>query len=83
MIHKLLQVERRDSRRNSKPFFQGASICLLASTATVAVDGFARATLWTNQIRYITLVAQLSWIYGDVNRPCPQAAPLDSVTLLP
>ena len=39
--------------------FRGASICLLASTAAVAMDGFARATLWTNQMGYITLVAQL------------------------
>ena len=41
------------------------------------------ATLWTNQMGYITLVAQLPWIYGDVNRPCPRATPSDSVGLLP
>ena len=41
------------------------------------------ATLWTNQMGYMTLVAQLPWIYGDVNRPCPRATPSDSVGLLP
>ena len=65
--------------------FQGTSICLLASTATVAMDGFARTTLWTNQMGYniITLVAQLPCIYGHVNQPCPWATPSDSVGLLP
>ena len=63
--------------------FQGASICLLASIATVAMDGFSRTTLWTNQMGYITFVAQLPWIYGDVNQPCPRATPSDSVGLLP
>ena len=33
--------------------FRGASICLLVNCAsTVAMDGFARATLWTNQYNY-------------------------------
>ena len=41
------------------------------------------ATLWTNQMGYITLAAQLPWIYGDVNLPCPRATPSDSVGLLP
>ena len=42
-----------------------------------------RCSRLTNQIGYITLVAQLPGIYGDVNRPCPRAAPSDSVGLLP
>ena len=40
--------------------FRGASICLLASSVTVAMDSFARTTLWTNQMGYISLVAQCS-----------------------
>ena len=35
------------------------------------------ASPWTNQMRYITLIAQLSGIYGNVNRPCPWATPSD------
>ena len=37
-----------------------------------------RAALWTNQVGYITLVAQLPRIYGNVNRPCPWVTPSDS-----
>ena len=49
---------------------------------TVAMDGFARATLWTNQMGYISvsLIARLPGIYGNVNEPCPRAAPSDSVS---
>ena len=32
----------------------------------------------TNQVGYITVIAQLLRIYGNVNRPCPQALPSDS-----
>ena len=38
----------------------------------------ARATLWTNQMGYIIVIARLPGIYGNVNRPCPRAAPSDS-----
>ena len=38
----------------------------------------ACTALWTNQMGYITLIAQLPGIYGNVNRPCPQAMPPDS-----
>ena len=31
------------------------------------MDGIARAALWTNQMGYITLIAQLPGIYGNVN----------------
>ena len=45
---------------------------------SVAMEEKAHATLWTNQMGYITLIAQLPGSYGNVNRPCPQATPLDS-----
>ena len=35
-------------------------------------------TLRTNQMGYIKVKAQLPGIYGNVNRPCPRAAPSDS-----
>ena len=35
-------------------------------TATVAMDGIARATMWTNKMGYITSIAQLPGIYGSV-----------------
>ena len=35
-------------------------------TATVAMDGIARATMWTNKMGYITSIAQLPEIYGSV-----------------
>jgi hypothetical protein len=40
----------------------------------------ARASLWTNQVgyMYVTLIAQLRRICGNVNRPCPRATPSDS-----
>ena len=38
----------------------------------------ACATLWTNQMGYITLIDWLPWIYGNVNHPCPWATPSDS-----
>ena len=34
--------------------------------------------LWTNQMGYIILIAQLPGIYGNINCPCPQATPSDS-----
>ena len=37
-----------------------------------------RAALWTNQMGYIIVIARLPGIYGNVNRPCPRAAPSDS-----
>ena len=36
------------------------------------------AALWSNQVGYITLIAQLPGIHGNVNCPCPLAMPLDS-----
>jgi hypothetical protein len=38
----------------------------------------ARRALWTNQVGYKTLIAQLPGIHGDVNCPCPRATPSDS-----
>ena len=40
----------------------------------------ARTVLWTNQMGYniITLIAQLSGFYGNINHPCPRTTPLDS-----
>ena len=38
----------------------------------------ARATLWTNQMGYIIVIARLPGNYGNVNRPCPRASPSDS-----
>ena len=35
-------------------------------------------TLWTNQMGYIEVKAQLPGIYGNINRPCPRAMPSDS-----
>ena len=32
-----------------------------------------RAALWTNQVGYIVVIAQLLGIYGNVNSPCPPA----------
>ena len=60
-------------------------VCMLASTVLLLLlwTALRGATLWTNQMGYITLVAQLPWIYGDVNQPCPRATPSDSVGLLP
>jgi hypothetical protein len=44
-----------------------------------SLEVYVRAPLvWTNQMGYITLIAQLLGIYGDVNRPCPRAIPSDS-----
>ena len=40
----------------------------------VEIDGAAR----TNQVGYITVIARLLGIYGNVNRPCPRASPSDS-----
>ena len=37
-----------------------------------------RAALWINQLGYITPIAQLPGIYGNVNRPCPWATSSDS-----
>ena len=45
-----------------------------------------RATVRTNQMGYyikVTCKAQSPGIYGNINQPCPWAAPLDSVGLLP
>jgi hypothetical protein len=51
-------------------------------TVRVAMEENARSplcgTVWTNQVGYITLIAQLLGSYGDVNRPCPRATPSDS-----
>ena len=41
---------------------------------SVEIDGAAR----TNQVGYITVIARLLGIYGNVNRPCPRASPSDS-----
>ena len=45
----------------------------LSSSSSVEIDGAAR----TNQVGYITVIARLLGIYGNVNRPCPWASPLD------
>ena len=54
-------------------------------TVAMAIWTALRAphALWTNQMGYISLIARLPGIYGDVNKPCPRAAPSDSVRLLP
>ena len=50
-------------------------VCLLYS---VAMEENMHAALWTNQMGYITLIAQLPGIYGNVNCPCSRATPSDS-----
>ena len=45
---------------------------------TVAMEDIARAALWTNQMGYIKVRAQLLGIYGNVNCPCRRAALSDS-----
>ena len=46
------------------------------------MEGLLRTSLYhtlrTNQMGYIKVKAQLPGIYGNVNRPCPRAAPSDS-----
>ena len=51
-------------------------------TVAVAMEDLLRTplyhTLRTNHMGYIKVKAQLPGIYGNVNRPCPRAAPSDS-----
>ena len=42
--------------------------------SSVEIDGAAQ----TNQVGYITVIARLLGIYGNVNGPCPRASPSDS-----
>ena len=59
----------------------------LLFTVAVAMEDLLRTPLChtprTNQMGYIKVKAQLPGIYDNVNRPCPRAAPSDSVGLLP
>ena len=73
MVVKTAPIQYREKSRVS-------SISLLHGlfTVRVAMEENARAALWTNQVGYITLIAQLPGIYGNVNRPCPLATPSDS-----
>ena len=48
MIHKLLK-SNGERVEGTASHLRGALICLLVSASTVAMDGFARATLWTCQ----------------------------------
>ena len=54
----------------------------LLFTVAVAKADLLRTPLYyiprTNQMGYIKVKAQLPAIYGNVNRPCPRAAPSDS-----
>ena len=52
-------------------------------TVSVAMEENAHTALWTNQMGYITLLAQLPGIYGSVNCPCPRAMPSDSGAINP
>ena len=45
---------------------------------TVAMEDIECATLWTNQVGYIKVRAQLTEIYGNVNSPSLRAELLDS-----
>ena len=38
---------------------------------------------WPIRVSYIKVIAWLPGIYGNINKPRPQAAPSDSVYLLP
>ena len=53
----------------------------LLFTVAVAKEDLLRTPLYhtsrTNQMGYIKVRAQLPGIYGNVNRPCPRAAPSD------
>ena len=68
-----------------KPFFDLFTGLRTSMTVAMAMWTALRAphALWTNQMGYISLIARLPGIYGDVNKPCPRAAPSDSVRLLP
>lgn len=66
-------MARRQKEQQAIFLFSGL---LNLFTVTVAMDVIARTTLWTNQVGYITLIAQLPGINGNVNQPCPQAHPM-------
>ena len=60
MVVKTAPIQYREKSRVS-------SISLLHGlfTVRVAMEENARAALWTNQVGYITLIAQLPGIYGN------------------
>ena len=73
----LLHAKRQE--KNSKPSSRGLFDLFYSYlnlfTWTVAMDGIARATLWTNQMGYnITLIAQLPGIYIWQRKP-PLSSP--------
>ena len=51
----------------------------ISMTVAMAIWTALRATLWTNHMGYISLIARLPGIYGDVNKPCPRAAPSEEI----
>ena len=60
--------------RPSFSIFRGSGSETRLACISVEIDGAAR----TNQVGYITVIARLLGIYGNVNRPCPWASPSDS-----